>query len=114
MSYPNGVQVTYTYNDLNRLTDVAATKSAAALAGYNYELGAAGNRLSVTELSGRKVSYTYDDTYRLTDETITGDPQGTNGAVGYEYEAVGQPPAAAPRRCRASPRRRTPTTRTTG
>jgi hypothetical protein len=42
-----------------------------AIASYAYTLGAAGNRLSVAELSGRTVNYGYDDLYRLTSETGT-------------------------------------------
>jgi hypothetical protein len=49
------VQTTYTYNALNRLTDVSVTKASATPASYAYTLGAAGNRLSVTEQSGRSV-----------------------------------------------------------
>jgi RHS repeat-associated protein len=53
-------------------------------------LGAAGNRLSVTEANGRKATYTYDDLYRLTSETITGDLSPTlNGVVAYSYDPVG-------------------------
>jgi YD repeat-containing protein len=53
-------------------------------------LGAAGNRLSVTETGGREATYTYDDLYRLTSETITGDLSPTlNGVVAYSYDPVG-------------------------
>ena len=45
--YPNGVQTSYTYNTLNRLTNVALNKGS-ALASYAYALGAAGNRTAVT------------------------------------------------------------------
>jgi len=44
--------------------------------------------LSVAELGGRTVSYVYDDLYRLTSEAISGAAQ-QNGAVGYQYDAVG-------------------------
>ena len=60
-----------------------------SLAGYSYTLGPTGNRTAVTELSGRTVNYTYDDLYRLTSETITNDPHGVNGSVGYSYDPVG-------------------------
>jgi RHS repeat-associated protein len=86
--YPNGVQSSYTYDSLNRLTNLTAAKGS-TLASYAYSLGAAGNRLSVTEASGRKAAYGYDALYRLTGETITGDPDSANGAVGYTYDPVG-------------------------
>jgi RHS repeat-associated protein len=59
------------------------------LASYTYTLGPAGNRTSVAELSGRTVGYGYDSLYRLTSESITADPHGKNGTVGYTYDAVG-------------------------
>jgi RHS repeat-associated protein len=97
-SYPNGVVNTYTYDNLNRLTNLTSGKSGVSpLASYTYALGAAGNRTSVTELNGRTSSYTYDDLYRLTSETIskTGTAGtftcGTTqcGTIGYVYDEVG-------------------------
>ena len=84
--YPNGAQTTYSYNTLNRLTNVTIAKGG-TLASYAYQLGAAGNRTQVTELGGRQVNYTYDALYRLTGETIAGGS--VNGAIGYQYDAVG-------------------------
>lgn len=98
VAYPNGVTTTYTYNLLNRLTQVASTTSNDALAAYAYTLGAAGNRTGVVELTGRSVTYGYDDVYRLTSETITALSAGTFtcgtggakcGAIGYTYDNVG-------------------------
>jgi RHS repeat-associated protein/uncharacterized repeat protein (TIGR01451 family) len=85
--YPNGVQTAYTYNALNRLTQLTATKDA-PLASYAYTLGPAGNRLSVAELGGRTATYAYDALYRLTGETIGNDPT-RSGAISYTYDAVG-------------------------
>lgn len=88
--YPNGVQTTYSYNTLNRLTNLAITNNKAqSLASYAYTLGPAGNRIAVSELTGRVVNYTYDALYRLTNESISGDPNQNNGAVGYQYDPVG-------------------------
>ena len=88
--YPNGVQTTYSYNTLNRLTNLAVNNSKAqTLASYAYTLGPTGNRTAVSELSGRQVSHTYDALYRLTNETITGDPNKNDGTIGYQYDAVG-------------------------
>lgn len=86
--YPNGVEHQYTYNGLNRLTNLTVSK-VTTLASYAYDLGPAGNRTAVTEQSGRKVSYAYDDLYRLTQEKIENDPASLNGTVGYEYDPVG-------------------------
>ena len=88
VTYPNEVRTAYTYNGLNRLTGVNAAKGGASLAGYAYTLGAAGNRLSVTEQNGRTAAYAYDELYRLTGESVSGDPA-TNGQVGYTYDPVG-------------------------
>ncbi|HET6844863.1 MAG TPA: RHS repeat-associated core domain-containing protein [Candidatus Angelobacter sp.] len=88
--------VTYGYDALNRLTSLQSSCGTAApgcvsgtqIASYAYTLGAAGNRLSVQELSGRTVQYAYDDLYRLTSETIAG-ATAQNGTVSYQYDAVG-------------------------
>jgi RHS repeat-associated protein len=74
-TYPNGLQSTFTYDDLNRLK---------ALNGYQYQLGPTGNRQSATEPNGRAVSWSYDGIYRLTNETNS-----TYGAVSYGLDPVG-------------------------
>lgn len=102
-SYPNGVTHAYTYDGLNRLTQMGSSKNQTALSNYAYTLGAAGNRTAVTELSGRSVSYGYDSLYRLTSETVSADPNNNNGAINYTYDSVGNrktlnstlPPAGA-------------------
>jgi RHS repeat-associated protein len=86
---PNGVQQDYTYNAINRLTNLSVTKNGSNLAGYNYTLDKTGRRLSVVEQSGRTVNYTYDTVYRLTREAVSGDPNGNNGAVDYTFDGVG-------------------------
>jgi RHS repeat-associated protein len=88
-TYPNGVSTSFAYNLLNRLTTMTVNSSTAPLASYSYTLGAAGNRLSVSELGGRTATYTVDDLYRLTSESIAGDPHGINGNLSYSYDAVG-------------------------
>jgi RHS repeat-associated protein len=86
VSYPNGVRATYTYDSLNRLTGLSAD-GGSTLARYAYTLGAAGNRLSLTEHGGRTVNYTYDSLYRLTEEAVGGGPGA--GVVAYTYDAAG-------------------------
>jgi len=80
VTYPNGLQSTFTYDSLNRMTD---------LNGYHYQLSATGNRLYATESGGRRVDWSYDGIYRLTNETITLDPHSKNGTVSYGLDLVG-------------------------
>lgn len=88
-TYPNGVVHAYTYDALNRLTQMGSSKnSSSAISNYVYTLGAAGNRTSVAELTGRTVSYAYDSLYRLTSETVTADLNNKNGVVTYTYDSV--------------------------
>ncbi|HYG11873.1 MAG TPA: RHS repeat-associated core domain-containing protein, partial [Pyrinomonadaceae bacterium] len=89
LAYQNQVRTSYTYDALNRLTNLDATLSGTTLASYAYLLGPAGNRLSVTEQSGRTVNYTYDELYRLTEERISGGDAQTAGQLTYAYDAVG-------------------------
>jgi RHS repeat-associated protein len=97
-TYPNGTAMAYGYDALNRLTNMQTTCGSGAgpacgapgsvISSYAYTLGPAGNRLSVTEASGRTVQYGYDGIYRLTSETIAG-ALTQNGAVTYAYDSVG-------------------------
>jgi len=88
-TYPNGVTHAYSYDGLNRLTQVGAAKNAAPISNYAYGLGAAGNRLTVAELSGRTVNCGYDSLYRLTSEAVASDPHANNFTNGFTYDAVG-------------------------
>ena len=88
-TYPNGVTSAYSYDALNRLTQMGSAKGAASISNYAYTLGAAGNRLTVAELSGRTVNYGYDSLYRLTSEAVASDPNSHNGTTSYQYDAVG-------------------------
>ena len=54
---------------------------------FTYTLGPAGNRLSVTDHTGRVVDYTYDELYRLTREEIA-DPTTGTSFFAYTYDAV--------------------------
>jgi RHS repeat-associated protein len=86
---PNGVQTTYTYDNLYRPTQIAHSRGA-ALTSYTQTLDPTGRQLSVAEHSGRAVNYAYDALYRLTGETVAGDPAAAaNGSVSYTYDPVG-------------------------
>ena len=82
--YPNGLQSSFTYDPMNRLTAMNA-----GAATYNYQLGPTGNRLSATEGNGRSLTWNYDGIYRLTNETISNDPSQNNGSISYAMDAVG-------------------------
>ncbi len=80
---------TYDYDQLNRLTDLTHRDSSNnIIVSYAYTLGANGNRLSISEATGRIVDYQYDDTYRLLSETIT-DPVNGDHYSEFAYDAVG-------------------------
>jgi RHS repeat-associated protein len=83
-TYPNGLQSTFTYDELNRLTALSAPT-----ASYSYQLGATGNRTQATESTGRTVNWTYDGIYRLTNEAITSDPADKDGSIAYGLDPVG-------------------------
>jgi RHS repeat-associated protein len=84
VKYPNGLQSTFTYDTLNRLTALNA-----GTATYSYQLGATGNRTQATEQTGRTLNWSYDGIYRLTNEQITNDPEQNDGNVSYGLDPVG-------------------------
>jgi YD repeat-containing protein len=75
-AYPNGVTTAYTYDTLNRLTQMGAGKNGTQQANYVYTLGAAGNRLTVAELSGLTVNYGYAGKSGI--RVYPGSPNGEN------------------------------------
>jgi len=82
--YPSGLQSTFTYDDLNRVTALNNGK-----ASYTHTLGPTGNRTAAAESSGRTLSWSYDGIYRLTNETISLDPMSKNGTVACGLDPVG-------------------------
>jgi RHS repeat-associated protein len=87
---PNGLTSTFTYDALNRLTELSTSTS--PITDYKYTLGATGIRTNATEQSGRAIQWSYDNIYRLNGETITGDPannNGDNGSASYTLDPVG-------------------------
>jgi len=90
VDYGNDVRHDYTYDTLNRLTNLVVDQTnGGTVASYDYILGDAGNRQSVTEATGRATNYAYDDLYRLTRESISGDPLGLDGVLDYSFDQVG-------------------------
>ncbi|MDQ2086399.1 RHS repeat-associated core domain-containing protein [Herbivorax sp. ANBcel31] len=89
VAYPNGTKTQYTYDKLNRLTElVNQDADGEIISSYTYTLGTAGNRIKVEEDSGRVVEYEYDNTYKLLKETINHPDKDTH-EISYTYDAVG-------------------------
>jgi RHS repeat-associated protein len=89
MTYPNGVQTTYSYDVLNRLTELRSqTDVGAVVQSYLYTLGVAGNRMKIEEHDGTVRGYGYDALYRLTDETVTNGGTPVYSKV-FGYDPVG-------------------------
>jgi len=84
VAYANGLQSNFTYDTLNRLTEMITPVS-----GYSYTLGATGNRTQAVEINGRTLNWNYDGINRLTSETISDDPSKSNGSVSYGLDPVG-------------------------
>jgi RHS repeat-associated protein len=90
VEYPNGLQSTFNYDTLNRVTALSN-----AAASYTYTLdGTVGNRTGVTEQLAtqthpRIVGWGYDNIYRLTNENISADPNSKTGSVTYGLDPVG-------------------------
>jgi RHS repeat-associated protein len=87
LTQPNAAQTQYTYNTINRLTDLDTMNAGATIQRYQFTLGPAGNRERIDEAGGLARIYSYDDLYRLIGEQVTG------GALPYtktfEYDNVG-------------------------
>ena len=77
VTYPNNVQMQFTYDTLNRVATATSQVS-----GYTYQRGATGNLTNAVEFGGQTVNWTYDGIYRLTNESIASAPSGNDGAVG--------------------------------
>lgn len=84
-TYPNGLQSSFTYDSLNRLTSLVTPVS-----GYNYTLGATGNRTQAVELNhNRVVNWSYDGINRLTGEAVNSDEAKNSGSASYSLDPVG-------------------------
>ena len=101
MLLDNNANTTYTYNALNRLTEVAHVNSLSEqIANYAYSIAADGMRTSVTEFlkmpSGmsepnetRTVDYTYDNLNRLVGEDANDSTDTYGYLISYTYDIVG-------------------------
>ena len=84
MTYPNGVQTSYAYDKLNRLTEIrAVAKDGAEVTRYRYTYDILGNRTSVIEGKDKVTQYEYDAKSQLVKVM-----QGMN-VTEYVYDSVG-------------------------
>lgn len=89
MTYANGIRHEFTYDQLNRLTDLEVRDGSTLVQSYGYTLSPTGQKLAVTESTGRDVAWNYDDRNQLVREIVADDPFGQNGAVDYTYDDAG-------------------------
>lgn len=86
-----GLWMTYSYDDLNRLIlQKEVDRNGTVIAQYAYTLGKGGERTKVTETGAcgdAEISYDYDRAGRLTKEVI--EKGGETTACVYEYDAAG-------------------------
>jgi RHS repeat-associated protein len=91
VTYPNGTVTEYTYDSINRLTNLVNRRADnSVISRYDYTLAPAGNRTRVVETTGsgvRTIDYTYDSLYRLVQEVIADIAATTT--IDYTYDAVG-------------------------
>jgi RHS repeat-associated protein len=89
-AYPNGVGHVHTYDNRDRLTNVAVNGPSGVLANYGQTFSPSSHKTAVNENSGRAVNYSYDSIYRLLNESITGNANSAlNGALAYGLDPVG-------------------------
>ena len=90
MSYPNGVATSYGYDNLNRLTNLAATHvpTSTPITNFGYQYDAAGNRTQKSTLDYTE-DYGYDPLYRLTRADRTNPGATPPNQWTWSYDAVG-------------------------
>ncbi|HET7293056.1 MAG TPA: Calx-beta domain-containing protein, partial [Vicinamibacteria bacterium] len=66
LAFPNGTTTAYSYDALNRLTNLTTTGPLGTVQGYAFTLGPSGNRTRIDEADGSVREYGYDALYRLT------------------------------------------------
>ncbi len=90
MTYPNGVTTAYDYDNLNRLTNLAATHvpTSTPITNFGYTYDAAGNRTQKSTLDYTE-DYGYDPLYRLTRTDRTNPGATPPNQWTWNYDAVG-------------------------
>ena len=90
MTYPNGVQCSYQYDVMDRITGITWTgPQTNVLRSFAYGFDAAGMITNILRETGEGIGYTYDTLDRLTGERHT-DPQGgTMWDSAYSYDLAG-------------------------
>jgi len=74
VTYPNGTVTSYSYDTLNRLTDISTKDSTnSVIDSFHYDLYPTGHRHVITEANGRRADYVYDELYRLK-QALKGSP----------------------------------------
>jgi RHS repeat-associated protein len=89
LKYPNAVTNLWEYDTRNRLTNEVWKLNTTMLGSFSYQLGAAGNRISLSDSvngASRTYAWSYDSLYRLTNETIS--ITAPTGSIGYQYDRV--------------------------
>ncbi|MCP3997324.1 MAG: RHS repeat-associated core domain-containing protein, partial [bacterium] len=90
LAFPNGVNTTYSYDDLDRLYELRSETSIGdVLQSYRYTLDAAGNRLRIDEHDGTSRHYLYDGLYRLIQDRVTNAADALVYQTDYSYDPVG-------------------------
>jgi RHS repeat-associated protein len=89
MLYPNGVVSDYSYNSLDRLTQVEQRTGASLLARYSYTLDAAGQRTAMQEADGTRYVWEYDPAYRLTREGVFAPDNTPLSNTTWAYDSMG-------------------------
>jgi RHS repeat-associated protein len=92
LAQPNGTGLTYSYDALDRITSILwRHETSPAFGRWAYTHNERGQRLTVTDITGRNAAYGYDAASRLLSEAITGDPRGAafNGALSYVLDDEG-------------------------
>jgi len=88
--YPNNNYAAYSYDELNRLTNLAnKNASQEILSSYQYTLAPDGQSISVAEFGGKVIDWKYDNLNRLTKEQYNAPGDANDYSHSYVYDLVG-------------------------